>query len=165
MYISPCGSPPRIGISGFGLRWLQYKTLLPQFRGISSILNKGDGMSEDKTVVARYNRTVPNLLKEAGIYRRKCNQCKGTGKIDGVVIEGKACFCACSRCEGDGFRYSMSREKQSPSFARITVANMAKRSIEPYLNSLKPSVLGRVKGELEKEIDGMIESFEWVARS
>ena len=122
-------------------------------------------MSEDKTVVARYNRTVPNLLKEAKIYRRKCNQCKGIGKIDGVVIDGKACFCACSRCEGNGFRYSMNGKKQSPSYARITVASMAKRSIEPYLNSLKPSVLDQIKVELEKEIDGMIESFEWVARS
>lgn len=121
-------------------------------------------MSEDKAVVARYNRTVPSLLKEAKIYRRKCNQCKGTGKIDGTVIDGKACCCDCPKCEGDGCRYSMGKKKQSPYFARITVANMAKRSIEPYLNSLKPSVLGRIKGELEKEIDGMIKSFEWVAR-
>ena len=58
----------------------------------------------------------------------------------------------------------MGKNKQSPSLARITVANMAKRSIEPYLNSLKPSVLGRIKGELEKEIDGMIDSFDWTAR-
>lgn len=120
-------------------------------------------MSKDEAIVTRYNRTVPSLLKEAKINRRKCNHCKGTGKIDGAVVDGKACCCACSKCEGNGFRYSMSKLKQSPSFARITVEDMAKRSIEPYLNSLKPSVADRIKRELEKEIDGMIESFVWVA--
>lgn len=114
-------------------------------------------MNEDKEIMARYNRTVPDLLREANIYRRKCNQCKGTGKIDRAGVDGKAC-CVCSRCEGDGFRYSMNKEKQSPSFARITVASMAKRSIETYLNSLNPSVADWIKGELEKEIDDKIRS-------
>jgi hypothetical protein len=121
-------------------------------------------MSEDKAVVKQYTGTVPYLLKEAKIYRRKCNHCKGTGKIDGVIVDGKICCRVCSRCEGDGFRYSMSREKQSPSFARITVASIAKRSIEMYLSRINPLALDRVKGELEKEIDDMIESFKWTAK-
>jgi ribosomal protein L37AE/L43A len=121
-------------------------------------------MSEGKEVVARYNRTVPSLLKEAKIYRRKCNQCKGACKYE-IVIEGEARCWACARCGGNGFRYSMSGKKQSPSFAKITVANMAKRSIEPYLNSLKSSVLDRAKGELEKEIDDMIKSFGWAVKT
>lgn len=117
-------------------------------------------MSEEKAVEKRYNKTVSSLLREAKIYRRKCSKCKGTGVCE--TINDADCPSVCAKCEGGGYRYSMGGKKQPPFFARITVANMAKRSIVPYLNRLNPSAVKRVKNEVEKEIDDMVESFKWV---